>query len=165
MMAGMAMTPPSLGARIRRARERAQLSQEDLAKAVGASVRALSDWERNEHKPRNRLGALEDVLGVRLDSGPEEARPAIPEDLRRDIMNRDDLTLRERQAAIEAIEEALSRERGEGAVSAPASADPGQSRQASLSACPFAGSAVPCPDPAQPARGAPGAVSTSRPPL
>jgi transcriptional regulator with XRE-family HTH domain len=70
MMWGMATSPPSLGTRIRRARERARLSQEELATAVGASVRAVGDWENDRRKPRNRIGALEDVLGVRLDDEP-----------------------------------------------------------------------------------------------
>lgn len=71
----MAMTPPSLGARIRRARERAQLSQEELARAVGASPRAVGDWENDRRRPRNRLGALEEVLGVRLDDDPDPDLP------------------------------------------------------------------------------------------
>lgn len=67
----MTASPLTLGARIRRARERAKLSQEELASAVGASVRAVGDWENDRRKPRNRLGALEDVLGVSLVDEPE----------------------------------------------------------------------------------------------
>lgn len=70
------MTTQPLGVRIRRARERARLSQEDLAKAVGASVRAVGDWENGRRKPRNRLGALEDVLGVSLSDDTAETSPA-----------------------------------------------------------------------------------------
>lgn len=78
----MAMTPPSLGARIRRARERARLSQEELATEVGASVRAVGDWENDRRKPRNRLGVLEEVLGVRLVGEPESELPT-PEEMER----------------------------------------------------------------------------------
>jgi transcriptional regulator with XRE-family HTH domain len=114
-MSGMAMTPPSLGARIRRARERRQLSQEDLARAVGASVRAVGDWENNRRKPRNRLGALEEVLGVSLDGEPEP-EPAIPKSLLRDIMQAEGLTDGERHAVIAAVERTL---RGEPAAPPP----------------------------------------------
>ena len=141
-MAGMARNQPSLGTRIRRARERARLSQEELATAVGASVRAISDWENDRRRPRNRLGVLEEVLSVRLDD-EDEPEPSIPEDLRQDILNADGLTSRERQAVIASIEETLARERGGGAVSAPGDGDPGRMRSASLSgAVPFPRSAA-----------------------
>lgn len=68
----MTADPQSLGMRIRRARERARLSQPELAQAVGASVRAVGDWENDRRKPRNRLGALEEVLGVSLGSYPAD---------------------------------------------------------------------------------------------
>ncbi len=126
----MAGQPSSLGTRIRRARERARLSQEELADAVGASVRAVSGWENDEHRPRNRLGVLEEVLGVSLDGEPEPA-PAIPESLREHIMNNDDLAPERRQAVIEAVEEKLREPAGE-AVSAPPAAQRERSRQASL---------------------------------
>lgn len=80
MMVGMATEQPTLGARIRRARERARLSQEELAKAVGASPRAVGDWENNRRKPRNRIGALEEVLGVSLDDDSEPEPQIAPED-------------------------------------------------------------------------------------
>jgi transcriptional regulator with XRE-family HTH domain len=114
----MARNPPSLGARIRRARERAQLSQEDLARLVGASKRAVGDWENDRRKPRNRLGALEEVLGVPLDAEPEP-EPAIPKSLLREIEATDGLTEDERQAVIAAIERTLAKERGETGASSP----------------------------------------------
>ena len=115
----MASDPPTLGTRIRRARERARLSQEELAKLAGASVRAVGDWENDRRKPRNRLGVLEDVLGVSLDDEPEP-EPAIPKSLLRDIMNTDDLTPEERQAVIAAVERTLAKERGGTDPSPPA---------------------------------------------
>jgi transcriptional regulator with XRE-family HTH domain len=66
-----AMTDRALGLRIRRARERKRLTQQQLADAVGASVRAVGSWERGEAVPRNTIGALDAVLGVALDSGEE----------------------------------------------------------------------------------------------
>ena len=75
----MPATPQSLGMRIRRARKRARLSQEDLARAIGVSVRAIGDWENDRRKPRNSLGALEQVLGVSLDEDLPE--PVLPQAL------------------------------------------------------------------------------------
>ena len=70
--------PPPLPQLIRAARERARLSQADVAAAVGVSVRTVGNWERGDSVPRNRLGALEDVLGVSLRDGgdPETVGPA-----------------------------------------------------------------------------------------
>lgn len=67
---------PSLGTRIRRARERQGMKQDDLARAVHRSVRAVNDWENDRREPRNSLGLLEDVLGVRLDGDQPDAQPA-----------------------------------------------------------------------------------------
>lgn len=57
--------PPSLGTRIRLARGSKRLTQEQLAVAVGASVRAVGDWENDRTAPRN-LGVLVDVLGEQI---------------------------------------------------------------------------------------------------
>lgn len=116
----MATQMPTLGARIRRARERARLSQEELAERVGASVRAVGDWENDRRKPRNRLGALEEVLGVALDGEPPP-RPQISRRLYEEIMSDESLTPRERQAIVEAANETLATERGAWGPSAPAS--------------------------------------------
>jgi transcriptional regulator with XRE-family HTH domain len=120
----MAQNPPSLGARIRRARERARLSQEELAALVGASSRAVGDWENNRRKPRNRLGVLEEVLGVRLDDAPEP-EPAIPKSLLRVIMENGDLTPGERAAVIAAIDDTLAKERGASAGKAASGPEAG----------------------------------------
>lgn len=45
--------------------------------AIGASVRAVGDWENDRRKPRNRLGALEDILEIDL-SGEEADRSPPP---------------------------------------------------------------------------------------
>ncbi len=81
IIANMASDPLTLGTQIRRARERKRLSQEELASEVGASVRAVNDWENDRRKPRNRLGALEEVLGVSLSGEPEEPDTATPEEI------------------------------------------------------------------------------------
>lgn len=64
-----------LGARIRDARERMGLLQSELATLVGTSSRTVGNWERGETSPRNKLGKLEDVLGVALTvSSPTQDR-------------------------------------------------------------------------------------------
>jgi transcriptional regulator with XRE-family HTH domain len=120
----MAMTPPSLGARIRRARERAQLSQEELARAVGASPRAVGDWENDRRRPRNRLGALEEVLGVRLDDDPDPDLPTPAEmDRLRDHIR--EVLGDKADTAIDAIDRAVAkdaraRRSGAGGTAGPA---------------------------------------------
>lgn len=51
------------------------MSQEELALAVGASVRAVGDWENDRRKPRNRTGALEEVLGISLNEEVADRSP------------------------------------------------------------------------------------------
>ncbi len=77
-------TAPALnGAALRSARERAGLSQSQLARRVGAADgQRISRWERGEARPRSatQLSALADVLGVTPQSLLEA--PAQPVTLR-----------------------------------------------------------------------------------
>ena len=70
-------TGPHLGTLIKRARERRRWTQRQLADAVGVNVKTIDNWEAGRTSPRNRLGALEQVLGIAL---YEERNPA-PEEL------------------------------------------------------------------------------------
>ncbi len=97
----MASDPPSLGMRIRRARERRHLTQPELAEAVGVSVRALGDWERDRHEPKSRLGALEEVLGVNLTGEQDAFSPATPDEAA--IWSFDRFSEDERRALIQAL--------------------------------------------------------------
>jgi transcriptional regulator with XRE-family HTH domain len=63
-------TAPTLGSRIRRARERKRWTQQELADAVEVSRDAVVRWENDQRTPRNRIGALEEVLGIDLTSVP-----------------------------------------------------------------------------------------------
>lgn len=66
--------------RIRRARERARLSQADVARAIGVSVRTIVNWESGSSVPRNRMGALEELLNERFTSeGPVSTAPKDPD--------------------------------------------------------------------------------------
>src|SRR5215472_4152197 len=81
------MADSDLGTRIRRARERKRvtgkpMTQQQLADAIGASVRAVGSWERGEAVPRSAIGALEAVLG---DLSGEEAVPYEPDTPERGI--------------------------------------------------------------------------------
>lgn len=52
------------------------MTQEQLAEAIGVSKRSVGSWERGEAIPRNRIGAISDLLG--LDDGfPEFGVDAI----------------------------------------------------------------------------------------
>lgn len=51
-----------LGEDIRLARERLQMTQPQLAEAVGVSESTVSNWERGVTSPKNRLGLVRQVL-------------------------------------------------------------------------------------------------------
>ncbi len=50
--------------RIRLARERRLMRQEDVAAALGVDKRTVGNWERGRTHPRNRLGALVALLDL-----------------------------------------------------------------------------------------------------
>lgn len=88
------MTPAERrGLMIRSARERLGWTQKDLAEHVGTGHKTVGNWERGRTSPRNRIGALEEVLGITLrciplgDAEPDRDERAImaldvPEHLR-----------------------------------------------------------------------------------
>lgn len=53
-----------LGRLIRRARERARLTQRDLAEAVGVDRKTVGNWESGTSSPRSSMGRLEAVLAA-----------------------------------------------------------------------------------------------------
>ena len=59
-----------IGTRIKRARERKRWTQRQLADALGVNAKTIDNWENGRTAPRSSIGALEQVLGVSLDSGP-----------------------------------------------------------------------------------------------
>lgn len=71
------MAEERIGMIIRRARERRRWTQRELAKAVGVSRATVDAWENDRSYPRNRVGALEEVLGISL-SGTSGPAPDIP---------------------------------------------------------------------------------------
>lgn len=56
------------GTEIRAARERAGLTQGELATRVGVSLRTVGNWERGETVPQNRASVVERVLADWLDA-------------------------------------------------------------------------------------------------
>lgn len=56
------MDETGLGQQIRRARERARLTQRELAKAIGVDRKTIGNWESGLSSPRSSLGRLEAVL-------------------------------------------------------------------------------------------------------
>lgn len=61
----------TLGKDIRQARERLQMTQTELAGAVGVSESSVSNWERGRSSPKNRLALVRQVL--RMDDDGEVA--------------------------------------------------------------------------------------------
>jgi transcriptional regulator with XRE-family HTH domain len=59
-----------LGRRIKRARERAGLTQRQLAEAIGVDRKTVGNWESGASSPRSSLARIESVLadhGFQLD--------------------------------------------------------------------------------------------------
>lgn len=70
------------GDQLRTARERAGLSQQELADKAGISIDSVQNWEQGRTRPRlPALGQLAQALGVSLDVlviGGEKPTPARP---------------------------------------------------------------------------------------
>jgi len=96
-----AVATADLGLRVRRARERLNMSQAQLAAAINRSVRAVGSWERGESVPRNAIGALEHVLHIDLTGGE-------PPDPNEEILMSLDLDPPERDKVIEAYRAILA---------------------------------------------------------
>jgi ribosome-binding protein aMBF1 (putative translation factor) len=64
--------PQTTGSLIRKARQRAGLTQEQLAAKVGVTRWAVYSWEFGHHFPYKHQGKVEDVLGIELPE-PETA--------------------------------------------------------------------------------------------
>lgn len=65
-----------MGEKIKRARQAARMTQQQLADELGVSLRTITSWERGQNAPLNRLPVIESVLGISLDDeddGPSDA--------------------------------------------------------------------------------------------
>jgi DNA-binding transcriptional regulator YiaG len=62
---------------IRNGRERLAMTQQELADAVGVSLRTVGSWERGQSVPRNRAALVADVLNLSIDNGPEFGQTAL----------------------------------------------------------------------------------------
>ena len=86
-------TGTRIGTRIKRARERKRMRQQDLAVALGVSRTTVDAWEHDRAYPRSSIGALEDVLGISLGDAPAAAAELVPEDQwEADVLSDPDLT-------------------------------------------------------------------------
>lgn len=61
------------GSDIRDARNRAGISQEQLAERVGVTLRTIGNWERSATAPRDKLPILREILGDYLDDGESDS--------------------------------------------------------------------------------------------
>lgn len=79
------------GPEIRAARNGAGLTQEQLAVAVGVTLRTVGNWERGSTVPRDKEGALRVALGDHLDgaaSNSPRLRAASDEELLSEVQRR-----------------------------------------------------------------------------
>lgn len=76
------------GATIKRLREARGLTQPELATLVGVGARTIGNWERDETIPKNRLGRLEEVLGVTRDQGGGPLRSMSDSELLAELLRR-----------------------------------------------------------------------------
>ena len=103
-------TPPPIGRKIKRARERLRLKQAQLGDAIGVSQKTIDNWEHDRRYPKSSIGALESVLGISLDGG--EPAQVISPALRRQI--HEELGPADAARAIAILERTLVRAPGEG---------------------------------------------------
>lgn len=63
------------------------MRQEDLARKLGVSKSSVANWESGKHFPKRKLGAVEAVLGINLDSEPEPDPEPVAERTREAFIN------------------------------------------------------------------------------
>jgi transcriptional regulator with XRE-family HTH domain len=63
----------NLGDSIRRAREKRDWTQDELAHALGVSTMTIRNWESGRHSPKNALARIEELLGFSVER-PEKQR-------------------------------------------------------------------------------------------
>jgi transcriptional regulator with XRE-family HTH domain len=76
-MARMA-SRPRIGGIIRDAMEREHMDQIQLARALDVSRSAVNAWINDRAWPMNRIGALEDLLGIKIPRTLEEQQETSP---------------------------------------------------------------------------------------
>ena len=77
-------TEPPIGTKIKKRRQILDMTQQDLAGALGVSKSTVANWERGKHFPLRYLGRIEHVLSIRLDEDAGHARTVSPK-MRQDI--------------------------------------------------------------------------------
>lgn len=115
-----------VGARIRVAREAAQLTLPELARRLGVEVKSLKAWESGKREPRaNRLRTLSGVLGASLvwllegrDDGNVGPTPLTVHALRQRL-ERARLLLQESSSVLDEIDASLAGLDPDGEVAGP----------------------------------------------
>lgn len=77
--------PRVVGGRIARRRHQLGWSQVELASKLNVSPSTVANWERGAAYPSKKLGKVEQVLGISLDSEPESEPDVMPPGLRERI--------------------------------------------------------------------------------
>lgn len=94
-------TDGPIGTRIRRARERKRMRQQDLADALGVSRTTVDAWENDRSYPRSSIGAIEDVLGISLNDSAGHGDSIAQ--LADDVTSSRDLNERQKRKLLELI--------------------------------------------------------------
>lgn len=63
--------PRIIGARIAKRRHQLDMTQDQLAAALGVSKSTVANWERGVAYPKRKLGKVEELLGPLSDDSPE----------------------------------------------------------------------------------------------
>ena len=69
--------PQPIDKQIKRARERLRWTQAQLGRAIGVTQKTIDNWEHDKTYPKSSIGALEEVLGIRLEGEPATAELAL----------------------------------------------------------------------------------------
>jgi transcriptional regulator with XRE-family HTH domain len=98
----------NLGDRLRSAREARGLTQDALARLIGASVMSIKNWEANRRVPRSHIGALEHVLGIQLRGVPLRDAPRLDEATDAQLVSEFNARLAERTLEIHTLRARLA---------------------------------------------------------
>lgn len=67
----MTEPPVDVGLLIKRARERKHLTQQQLAGELGVATSSVANWERGQHFPLRKAGAIEAALDITIPAPAE----------------------------------------------------------------------------------------------
>lgn len=91
---------------IRKRRQALDWDQRDLAERVGVHVNSVQKWESGTHYPGRKLGKLEEVLGIRLDTQTGPPLPVARDDWEAGVLSDPGLSDHDKRQIIASIRRA-----------------------------------------------------------